>query len=70
METDVAKNQGSGRSMSGKAASGKSGSYRSTASGRFVGLTRDGISIVGPKSGSRHFTKKQARDAVDSTRRS
>jgi hypothetical protein len=66
----VAKNQGSGRSMSGKASSGKGGSYRSVVSGRLVGRTKDGISIIGPKSGSRHFTKKQARDAVDSTRRS
>jgi hypothetical protein len=30
----------------------------------FVGRTKDGVSIVGPKRRSRHFTKKQARDAL------
>jgi hypothetical protein len=64
----LAKNGKSGQPASTKTASGKATTYRSAVSGRFVGRTKDGISITGPKSRSRHFTRKQAREAVDSIR--
>jgi len=64
-EMDVAKNQGSGKS--GSRTVGAKLIYRASASGRFVGV-KDGIPIHGPKTRSRHFTRKQAREAVDAMR--
>ena len=57
----MAKNVGSKKSNS---RSSNGSSSRSTTTGMFVGRTRDGVSIFGPKHRSRHFTKKQARDAL------
>jgi hypothetical protein len=65
METDVAKVR---KAKGSPIKRSEAGSYRAAVSGRFVGRTKDGIDIIGPKSRSRHFTKKQARAAVDATR--
>jgi hypothetical protein len=58
----VAKSGGAKKSSS--KSSGGTSSSRSGKTGMLVGRTKDGVSIVGPKYRSRHFTKKQARDAL------
>lgn len=64
----MAKNGGPKKGGS-KATKGEGG-YRSSSSGRFIGRTKEGIEITGPKHRSRHFTPRQAREAVDSSRSS
>jgi hypothetical protein len=64
-ETVVAKNHESIKSR--PKAAGAKVHYRASASSRFVGV-KDGIPILGPKTRSRHFTRKQAREAVDAMR--
>ena len=61
----VAKKHGSGKSM--PKSEGEKLVYRASTSGRLVGV-RDGIPILGPKARSRHFTRKQAREAVAAIR--
>ncbi len=53
-----------GAKKSSSKSSGGTTSSRSAKAGQFVGRTKDGVSIVGPKHRSRHFTKKQAREAL------
>ena len=56
------KSKGVPAAKSGKAV------YRSSGSGRLVGTAKDGVKIIGPKGRSRHFTPKEARDAVTAAR--
>ena len=53
-----------GSKKSGSKSSGGTSTSRSAKTGTFVGRTKDGVSIVGPKRRSRHFTKKEAREAL------